>query len=134
MRIALTSQNRKTITGHAGMCRNFLVYDIENGQIAARNLVELAPDQTFHANSGGQAQPLAGISILISGGMGAGLRQNLLRNGIQPIVTGETDPESVVAALLAGHLDTSAGHTCECGSGGHHDHAHTDHNGGCNCH
>ncbi len=29
MRIAVTSQNRKTVTGNAGRCRRFWLYDIE---------------------------------------------------------------------------------------------------------
>ena len=31
MRIAVTSQNFKTITGHAGKSRRFLIYDLEPG-------------------------------------------------------------------------------------------------------
>jgi predicted Fe-Mo cluster-binding NifX family protein len=31
MKIAVTSQNRRDITGHAGRCRNFRVFDVDQG-------------------------------------------------------------------------------------------------------
>jgi hypothetical protein len=34
MKIAVTSQNRKTITSHAGKCRKFWVYEVEDAECA----------------------------------------------------------------------------------------------------
>ena len=39
MQIAVTSQNRKTITEHAGKCRKFWIYDVEKGVLTGKRLV-----------------------------------------------------------------------------------------------
>lgn len=107
MQIAITSQNRKSITEHAGQCRKFLIYDIEQQQIAARRLVELPATQSFHA-SPALPEALAGVAVLISRGMGRQLYQRLIGFGIQPLLTDETDPDAAIAGFLAGHLETRA--------------------------
>jgi predicted Fe-Mo cluster-binding NifX family protein len=99
--IAVTSQNRKTVTGHAGRCRKFWLYPIENAQIGERRLVELTMEQTFH---GSHAMPpgLEGITAFISQGMGQGMVMRLQRMGVQAWMTRETDPDTAVQAFLRG--------------------------------
>ncbi len=103
MRIAVASQNRKAVTGHAGKCRRFWVYEIEELAVKGRNLLELPKEQSFHESHGGP-HPLDGVSVLITGGMGSGLQSRLRRRGIEALVTTETDPDRAVAAHLAGTL------------------------------
>ena len=105
MQIAVTSQNRKTITEHAGKCRKFWIYEIEQGEVADKHLVELPIEQSFHANHDGLAEPLAGINVLISGSMGAGLYQRLMQQGIQPLITVEENPDQAVNDFLANNLE-----------------------------
>jgi predicted Fe-Mo cluster-binding NifX family protein len=38
MKIAVTSQNRKTITSHAGKCRKFWVYEVEDNVACGKNI------------------------------------------------------------------------------------------------
>lgn len=102
MQIAITSQNRRTITEHAGKCRNFWLYDIDAERIAGKRLVELPIEQSFHANHHDIAPPLAGINILITASMGPGLHRRLSERGITPLVTTEADPDAAVARLLSG--------------------------------
>jgi len=117
MKIAVTSQNRKTITEHAGKCRKFWIYDIEAGIVAGKTLVELPMEQSFHASQHQLASPLAGINVLITASMGAGLYRRLSQEGIRPLITLEEIPDEAVAAFLAGRLermpveyDTGCGH------------------------
>lgn len=120
MQIAVTSQNRKTITEHAGKCRKFWIYDIQAGNIADKHLIELPIEQSFHASHGTLAEPLHGINVLITASMGSGLHQRLKQSGIQPVITLEEDPDSAVAAFLNNSLplvQTEDAHHC-------HDHAH----------
>jgi len=120
MQIAVTSQNLKTITEHAGKCRKFWIYDIQAGNIADKQLIELPIEQSFHASHGALAEPLAGVNVLITASMGSGLHQRLKHNGIQPVITLEEDPDSAVAAFLNNSLplvQTEHAHHC-------HDHAH----------
>ncbi len=103
MQIAITSQNRRTITEHAGKCRNFWIYQIDQEQPTGRRLVELAIDQSFHASQG-LPQALAGIDVLISRGMGGKLHQRLIALGIQPLLTDLDDPDRAICDFLHGEL------------------------------
>lgn len=100
MKIAVTSQNRKTVTKHAGVCRNFWVYNIVNQQIADQQLLELNKDQSFHNCTATVPQPLESIDVLLTGGMGEGLTQRLARKEIKAVVTEETDPTTAVNHYL----------------------------------
>ena len=101
-KVAVCSQNRKTVTEHAGKCRKFWIYDIEQGRVVGKNLLELAKEESFHEAARGQAHPLDGIAIILGASMGDGLKRKLSQRGIQGVVTTETDPDQAVAALLAG--------------------------------
>ena len=105
MQIAVTSQNRRTITEHAGKCRKFWIYDVEKGLLTGKRLVEIAVEQSLHASTGRLAEPLAGINTLISGGMGPGLYERLMQSGILPVVTMEKDPDAAVSAMLGNRLE-----------------------------
>lgn len=104
MKIAVSSQNLKTITSHAGKCRNFRVYDIENKEIIHKTLLELTLEQSFHESHAEAPHPLDGVDVLISGSAGANLLSRLDGMGIQSVVTPQTDPDSAVNAFLNGTL------------------------------
>jgi predicted Fe-Mo cluster-binding NifX family protein len=121
MRIAITSQNRKTVTGHAGKCRKFWIYQINGKEIVSRELLELPIEQSFHESDPAQPHPLDGINVLICGGMGQGLQHRLKQKGILGVATSETDLERAVAGWLDGTLPEAAPEE--------HDHAHDHHHG-----
>ena len=123
MKIALTSQNRKEVTGHAGQCRNFWIAELDERKVVSRSLVELERTETFHETGDGFPQALQGIDMLISGGMGPGLRQRLAARGIAAIVTTETDVERAIAGVLAGTLTDEA--AAQAAAAGCHDHQHS---------
>lgn len=104
MKIAVASQNRKIVTGHAGKCRRFWVYDIEAGAVKGRQLLDLPREQSFHEHQGPEPHPLQGVQVLITGGMGEGLARRLAGMGIEGLITTETDPDRAVTAYLAGTL------------------------------
>lgn len=106
MKIAVTSQNRKTITGHAGKCRKFWIYDVEGQAVKGRTLMELPIEQSFHESHGDGAHPLDDIAVLITGGMGSGLLARLKQKGIEGLLTPETDPDRAVTDFLGGRLET----------------------------
>jgi predicted Fe-Mo cluster-binding NifX family protein len=104
IKIAVTSQNRKTITGHAGKCRKFWVYDVANREVTTKNLLELPIEQSFHESDHAAPHPLDGVNVLICGGLGSGLQNRLKQKGILAVATAATDPDQAVAAWLAGTL------------------------------
>ncbi len=110
MIIAVTSQNRKTITEHAGQCRKFLVFNTKNSKIIDKELLELSKEQAFHESSLHDIHPLDHIDVLIAGGMGQGLIIRLERKGIKGVVTKEDDPERAVLLYLNGTLESEQPH------------------------
>lgn len=114
MQIAITSQNRRTITEHAGKCRKFWLYDIDADRIAGKRLVELPPEQSFHASQAGLPEALAGVQVLITAGMGGNLYRRLQNLGILALIACEEMPDRAVEDFLAGCLLTrslsAAGH------------------------
>ncbi len=124
MKIAVASQNRRTITEHAGKCRKFWVYHIEQSQIVGRTLLELPIEQSFHESSPHEPHPLDEVQVLLAGSMGPGLNQRLAEKGITALVTSETDPDQAVTAYLQGTLVIQAS-SCDHGSQHDHDHHHS---------
>ncbi len=129
MKIAVTSQNRKTITGHAGKCRKFWVYTIAERAVVSKTLLELPIEQSFHESAHSAAgaatpHPLDDVNVLISGGMGSGLKARLLQKGIQAVATTETDIDAAVAAWLNGSLVEAAPEDHDHGHGHSHGHSH----------
>jgi predicted Fe-Mo cluster-binding NifX family protein len=110
MKIAVTSQNRKSITEHAGRCRKFRLFEIEDGRIAGTELLEFAKGQSFHESSPHEAHPLDVVDVLISGGMGNGMIQRLRNKGVTGIITSQSDPEIAVMLYLKGKLQSEEPH------------------------
>ena len=108
MKIAVTSQNRKTITEHAGRCRKFWVFLVENNEIVDRELLQLPKEQSFRESPAHELHPLDDIDVLITGGMGHGLVTRLARKGIASLVTKESDPQNAVLRYLAGSLEAES--------------------------
>lgn len=124
MLIAVASQNRREVTGHAGACRRFWIYEVWHDRVHDKSLLELRREQTFHENHA-HTHPLDPVRALIAGGMGAGLVRRLEAKGIDAVITPETDPDAAVSAYLAGtleraepethvHRPDAGGHVCHC--------------------
>jgi predicted Fe-Mo cluster-binding NifX family protein len=100
MRIAITSQNFRAITGHAGKSRRFLVFEACAGaepQELAR--LDLPRELAFHEFQGEGPHPVDGNDVVITQSCGAGFIQRLGRRGIRVIVTAETDPFRAARAV-----------------------------------
>ena len=108
MKIAVASQNRREITDHTGRCRKFWVYDIENGTIVNKELLELAKEQSFHDSSPHDPSPLDDVQVLLAGGMGTGLIRRLENRGIEALITTEINPDKAVEDYLQENLITIA--------------------------
>lgn len=106
MKIAITSQNLSTISGHAGRCRKFWIYEVEGKRVARKALLELPLAQRFQACAPGSPHPLDVVNVLITGGMKTRLHDSLMQKGILAVSTTETDPDRAVAAWLDGDLET----------------------------
>ncbi len=122
MKIAVTSQNFRTITPHAGKTRRFLVYEIDpSGEVIEGERLDLDKMMTMHEFQGNQdAHPLDEMDVIISGSAGAGFVQRLHARGVRVVVTGETDPMQAIADLQNDRIKPPAPHSCN-----HHNHHHS---------
>jgi predicted Fe-Mo cluster-binding NifX family protein len=125
MRIAVTSQNFRTITGHAGKSRRFLVYEADaDGNPTEVDRLDLPMELSLHEYHGDD-HPLFELKLngIVTQGAGNGFLQRMARHGIQVYTTSATDPVQAVSAILAGQpLPAAPPHTHDhgAGEGAHH--------------
>ncbi|MDG6778428.1 NifB/NifX family molybdenum-iron cluster-binding protein [Thiomicrorhabdus sp. zzn3] len=105
MKIALTSPNGTTLSGHAGKCPGYLVFVIEDGKILPQEHVKLTRQQTLRNLEGRLSDhpdhPLYGMNVFITQGLGEGLMRKLHKDKITIYQTEEPDP---INALKQFHL------------------------------
>ncbi len=102
MKIAVTSQNFRTITGHAGKTRRFLIYtQNEQGEWEESTRLDLPKEMSIHEFRG-PTHPITEVDILITAGCGTGFINKMKAWGIIVITTSETDPLSAVTQYAAG--------------------------------
>jgi predicted Fe-Mo cluster-binding NifX family protein len=102
MRIGVTSQNFRTVTGHAGKTRRFLIYEADAGGSPREvERLDLPKEMSLHEHHGDD-HPIYGLDAVVTGSCGAGFVQRLARFGVRVVATSETDPATAVAALAAG--------------------------------
>lgn len=126
MRVAVTFDNEQ-IFQHFGHTASFAVYDIGDGEIASKTVLD-----TCGCGHGALAGFLKSINAdaVICGGIGGGAKNALEASGITIYggVSGSCD--DAVNALLAGNLIYNPGIKCS-----HHSHEHEDHDcTGHSCH
>lgn len=124
MKFAVTSQNFRTVTGHAGMTRRFLVFQASvPDEVAEVTRLDLPKEMAFHEFAGG-AHPIDGVDVLLTGSAGEGFHRKMAARGIRVVVTGQADPVQAVREVLAGRTTPPAphehGHEGGCGCGGKH--------------
>jgi predicted Fe-Mo cluster-binding NifX family protein len=103
MKIAVTSQNFRTITQHAGKTRRFLIYELNSsdGNMQEIARLDLPKEMSMHEFRG-EAHPIFEMDYLITASSGQGFIQRLARAGVKVIVTGEQNPLTAVQAVKEG--------------------------------
>lgn len=153
IKVAITAQDKQTVSGHAGHCEHFFIFDInEEGQYQ-KSSVEVTDADSLHNFLHGDAAQfenhfIKDVKILLTQDIGQGAVQKLARQKIAAYIIREDDPETAIQKLVEGTLEAYAneGGGCGCGSGGghhhdhehehahHHEHGHNHENGGgCGC-
>lgn len=120
LKIGVSSQNFRTITGHAGKGRRFMVYETYDGnEIQELERLDLPKEMALHEWNGQGEHPLFELDYLITSGCGEGFMRKMGSQGVMVRATAETDPVTAVKALLSNTLPPAAPHE--------HDHDHHDH-------
>jgi len=130
--IALTYQNRKFVSGHAGRCRNFFIYTVDDDKILSKELLELPKEKVLHEafhnpELAGQPHPIFDVDIFLVGGIGIGAINKLKNHGVNTHIIRETNPDTAVNKFLAGtlevlNLENYDKDSCGCGGEGQHHH------------
>ena len=102
MKIAVTSQNFRTITGHAGKTRRFIIYlKNEQGEWAESERLDLPKEMSMHEFQEVE-HPIEQVDVLITSGCGAGFIRKMHARGVEVITTSEADPLTAVTQYAAG--------------------------------
>lgn len=102
MRIGVTSQNFRTITGHAGKARRFLIYDAQPGEpITEVGRLDLPKEMSLHEYRGDD-HPIFALDAVVTAGCGEGFARRLQQHGVRLVTTAESSPVNAVNAIVRG--------------------------------
>ena len=119
MRIAVPSDDGLTLSAHFGKCREFLIFEARDGQVAP---LEGRPNAGCHGHGagpeGGHAGMVEGLrdcQVVLCGGIGERAMQALRAAGIAAVrVEAAGNAQEIVAAFQAGALPTAQTSMCRC--------------------
>lgn len=120
-KIAVASDDGATVSQHFGQASQFIVLTIENGRVANRETrgklghmdFEGDHNQGDHLHHGDREMqfrhavmigPVIDCEVLIVGGIGAPAYENIIAQGIRPIVTDVTLIDDAVKTFVDGRL------------------------------
>ena len=122
MKIAVATEEGKTISDHFGRSPYFAIFEIENGKIINQSMRQNTFTGHFRGHHEGHqhgehhhgsgdphshdsvAEGLGDCAVVISHGMGRRAWEDLRARGIEMIVTDETEVAKAVQMYLAGGL------------------------------
>ena len=108
MKIAVPTDDGKTISQHFGRARSFAIFEVENGEIVSKELIDSntphSRGEHGHQAGGWFMSALSGCEAVIATGMGRRAIAHFEEVGIKPVFTDVTDAEEAVKAYSAGTL------------------------------
>jgi len=124
MKIAVITDDGKTISQHFGRAAYYMVLSIEDGKISGREMRDKLSHKNFpgehpeehhgeghgldpasHDRHAQMADAIADCQVLLCGGMGMGAYQSMLQLNIKPIVTDLRDIDAAALAYLSGNIE-----------------------------
>ncbi len=127
MKIAVASDDGKTICGHLGRCGSFIIFEVDGENIkskeAKKNIYtshasescghDHRPGESTHSHQG-LVDALAECEVVISKGMGGRIMDDLTSAGITPVITAEENAGKAVQAYIKGNLKHFPSRACGC--------------------
>ncbi len=124
MKIAIVTDDGRTVSRHFGRAAHYAVLTVEDGSIVGRELRDKFSPHAMgmgeaHADLPGYAHgtdpaaqsrhnqmaaAIADCDVLLCGGMGMGAYQSMAANGIRPVVTDIEDVETAAIECAAGRI------------------------------
>ncbi len=123
MKIAVITDDGKTISQHFGKASHYLVLTIENNKVTDREMREKLGhnhfsgeeheehhgenhglDEAHHERHAQMAGTISDCQVLICGGMGRGAYESMRRINITPVVTDVHDIDTAINQYIEGSL------------------------------
>jgi len=126
MKIAVVTDDGKSISQHFGRASHYLVVTVENGKIISREMRDKAGHNQFHAEEhehhheeageqhgygpsadhkhGRMAETITDCEALLCRGMGRGAYESMQARKIRPVVTDIADIDEAVKAYINGQI------------------------------
>lgn len=102
MKIAITSQNFRTITGHAGKTRRFLVYAVDGpGAVREVERFDLPKAMSLHEYHGDD-HPVFACDVVVTASCGERFRSRLEGRGVRVVATSASDPLAAAQDISRG--------------------------------
>lgn len=103
MKIAIATDEFRTVAGHAGQASDWLLYDCrpDTGPGTAQR-ISLERAQVFHHWASNSAHPLDGIEVIVARSAGDGFLRRMQKRGVAVLLTSETNAETALRCVLAG--------------------------------
>ena len=106
MKIAIATKDFTTVSGHAGQCRQWLLYDLSehrsNRLLPPPLRIDLDKDEVLHVFEDDRPHPLDGIAIAVCASAGDGFVRHMRKRGCDVLLTGDSDPATAITRILAG--------------------------------
>lgn len=101
MKVAVTSQNFRTVTNHAGRARRYIIFEVrEDGNPVEIDRLDLPKSMAFAEFSGNGPHPVDDVDVIVSQSFGPGFVKRMEPRGIKPSLSDETDPVAAVRDFL----------------------------------
>jgi len=132
MKIAIPTNNQKTLSPHIGLCKGFLVIDtdanekffihnpviekIQNENIDLKDL----PEGNRGLGTGRIVPQLlakANVDALVADEFGEGMLRNLENEGIKPLITNKRNIDEIISDIKEGNMNTYENETFNFGRG-----------------
>lgn len=124
MKVAVITDDGKSISRHFGRAQHYLVATVEDGEIVDRELRDKLGHHNFsnephgphnpgqphgfdsaaHNKHQRMAESISDCEAVICGGMGAGAYRSMVEGGIKPVVTDLTSIDEAVMAYVKGTI------------------------------
>jgi predicted Fe-Mo cluster-binding NifX family protein len=126
MKIAIASNEGRSISSHFGRTRGFMIYEIEDNKVKEKQYREnifTGHARGHHHEQGNTHQgihhhgailrALSDCQVVISQGMGSRLYEELRSNGIEAFIVNEQDVDKAVNLYLQNNLQNHPDKECE---------------------
>lgn len=108
MKIAVASDDKKTISHHFGKAKGFVVIELENKKIVSKEYRENIGKNKGECGSCDHSAMINNVKdceLVISYGMGQRIYDDLTKEGIKPIVTDEKTVDGAISRFLENNLE-----------------------------